>query len=86
MRVLNKLCKDSKTGYELLADQCSYNQACAWLYKILKAHGREVCRAFVNHDTGLTEIWTAEWSDRICNYKPTRHYFYDEERGYLLGE
>lgn len=86
MRRFTAACKDNKTGYEMILSECSYNQACAWLYEEVKKAGREVCRSFINNVTGLTEIWTAEWSDKICNYVPTRHYFYDEERGYLLGE
>ena len=86
MRKFTTSCIDKKTGYEMILSECSYNMAMDWLYNVVKNAGREVCRLFVNKETGLTEIWTAEWSDKICNYKPTRHYFYDEERGYLLGE
>jgi hypothetical protein len=86
MREIRISCKDDKTGYQVLLTETSYNFACDWLDKVVKEAGREICRCFHNDETGLTEIWTAEWSDKICNYKPTRHYFYDESRGYLLGE
>lgn len=79
-------CIDEKTGYQMILSECSYNFACDWLNRYVHEKGLEICRAFHNNDTGLDEIWTAQWSDKICNYVPTRHFFYDEDRGYLLGE
>lgn len=86
MRVFKTSCRDNKTGYEMILSECSYNEACEWLFNEVRKVGREICRTEYNVDTKLHEIWTAEWSDAICNYVPTRHYYYDEERGVLLGE
>ena len=85
MRRFMASCKDSKTGYSMVLSECSYNMAVQWLHDILWENGIEICRCFMN-DKGLHEIWTAKFDDHICNYVPCRHYFYDESRGYLLGE
>ena len=85
MRVFTTLCKDDKTGYQMILSECSYNMACDWLDKKCKKVGAEICRTEHNIKTNLDELWVAKWSDRINNYEPCRKYFYDEERGYLLG-
>ena len=86
MRIFKTSCKDDKTGKEILLSECSYNMAMEWLFQKIHDAGMEVCRQFTNATTGLYEVWTAKWSDNICNYVPTRHFYYDEERGYLLGD
>lgn len=86
MRKFMVECKDDKTGYSMVLSECTYNMACDWLERTLKKYGVEICRTEYNIKTNLGEIWTAKWSDRINNYEPCRKYFYDEERGYLLGE
>jgi hypothetical protein len=85
MRVFTTECKDTKTPYSMVLSECSYNMAMKWLHDTLWKYKVEICRCFMN-DKGLMEIWTAKFDDTINNYRPMRHYFYDEERGYLLGE
>lgn len=85
MRKFTTECKDNKTRYSMVLSECSYNMAMKWLHDTLWEYGVEICRCFMN-DKGLTEIWTAKFDDHINNYVPCRHFFYDEERGYLLGE
>ena len=86
MRQFTTECKDDQTGYSMVLSECTYNMACEWLERTLKKHGIEICRVEQNYKTGFTELWTAKWDDYIYNYKPCRKYFYDEYRGYLLGE
>ena len=85
MRLFTTECKDTKTPYSMVLSEVSYNMAMEWLHDTLWKYGVEICRCFMN-DKGMMEIWTAKWDDSINNYKPMRHYFYDEARGYLLGE
>lgn len=85
MKVFTIECKDNKTYYSMVLSDVSYNNAMKWLHDNLWKYGVEICREFKN-DKGMMEIWTAKWDDSICNYKSTRRFFYDEERGYLLGE
>lgn len=86
MRKFQTECKDDKTGYSMVLSECTYNMACQWLHDVLWEYGVEICRTEFNIKTNLNEIWTAKFDDHINNYVPCRKYFYDEERGYLLGE
>ena len=79
-------CKDDQTGYSMVLSECSYNMACQWLHDTLWNQGVEICRVVPDNKTGFIELWTAKWDDYINNYTPCRKYFYDEYRGYLLGE
>ena len=85
MKAFQTETKDNKTGLSMVLSEVSYNAAMEWLHDTLWKCGVEICRCFMN-ERGMREIWTAKWDDGINNYKPMRHYFYDEERGYLLGE
>lgn len=86
MRIFETSCIDSKTGKEMVLSDVSYNMAMDWLDTERKKAGLEICRVFENIKTNMCEIWTCKWSDNINNYIPTRHFYYDEERGYLLGD
>ena len=81
MRVFNSSYKDSKTGYEMILSECSYNMAMDWLSKELAKYGYEISRTEVHID-GLIYIW----SNHVRSGALCRMYYYDEERGYLLGE
>lgn len=69
MTVFKIFCKDSITGMEMIATDCSFNAACDYLehQNLGKYLG---CDSFGN----------------ISKIKfDKRDFFYDEERGYLLG-
>ena len=72
-------CKDSKTGYEVILSECSYNMACDWLERELAKVGLWVEQARTRNN--LVEILTVD-----KNLLRGRTFFYDESRGYLLGE
>ena len=80
MRKFMVTCKDDITGYQMILSECSYNQAMAWLGVILNRHDM-TCECLSNNDTGLTDIFIKD-----KNGNPCRTFYYDEERGYLLGE
>lgn len=86
MKVFTIECKDTKTGLSMVLSECTYNMACDWLDRKLKNYGVEICKCVHNNKTNFDEIWTARFDDELNNYVPCRKYFYDEERGYLLGE
>ena len=81
MRKFQIECKDDKTGYSMVLSECSYNQACDWLSRELAKFGYEITRT-EQHINGLMYIW----STNVRSGKQARMYYYDEERGYLLGE
>ena len=83
MRVFKTQCRDDKTGYEMILSECSYNEACMWLENELSKYGSEIYRT-EKHTNGLMYIWTGIFGRSSCIAK--RMFFYDEERGYLLGE
>lgn len=84
MRIYDTSFKDSKTGLEMVLSEVSYNVACDYLMQIM--YNREIYRTEANTKIGLTEIWTGEWIQDIHSYRNIRKFYYDEERGYLLGE
>lgn len=72
MREFKVMCKDTKTGMEMVLSECSYNMACDWLER----------KGFTEYDkfecVGDT-IW-------LTFSKPNNRLFvYDETRGYLLA-
>lgn len=74
---------DSKTGYDMLVSEVSYNEACCWLNGILEMSGYEVRSiSEISKPVKLTVIKTCA----IKNGAIGREFYYDEERGYLLGE
>ena len=84
MRKFTVECKDDKTGYSMVLSECTYNMACDWLERTLKKYGVEICGVFFNRKTGMTELYSGRPDKNGLNL--CRKYFYDEERGYLLGE
>lgn len=70
MRKFVTQCKDKVTGMEMILSECSYNQACCYL----DSHYTEKCLGCESFGD-LTKI-------KFIN----RNFFYDERRGYLLGE
>lgn len=71
MKLFNSY-KDNKTGMEIIASDCSYNNACSFLESKLGMGNFIGCKS-VNLE--MTEI----------KYT-TRNFYYDEYRGLLLGE
>ena len=82
MRVFKTYCKDDKTGYEMILSEVSYNMACDWLSRTLAKVGYEITRTEQHIKSGLMYIW----SNNVVSDAQGRMYYYDEERGYLLGE
>lgn len=99
MRVFQTECKDSKTGLSMVLSEVSYNFACDWLALNVEKYGAEIYRTEkhikdnsklsdmmclwvgiphegINPMTGREDMW----------YIESRKFYYDEERGYLLGE
>lgn len=94
MRRFNSSCIDSKTGYEMILSECSYNMACDWLSRELNKEDMEILSVEIDSD-GLANIFTGrtlsepmQLSGRAyyCAEVSGRTFYYDEERGYLLGE
>ena len=84
MRIFKTSCIDEKTGYEIILGDAGFDEAMDWLQKEVMKYGAEICRQ-EKHVNGLWYIWTAQWDDKICNYKPARMFYYSEERMRLLG-
>lgn len=94
MRVFKTSTKDSKTGYEMILSECSYNMACNWLQLVLEKSDYSISGTSP-YSKGLIAIFTERTSidtgdleddDMPIGMYSGRTYFYDEERGYLLGE
>lgn len=81
MRKFDISCRDALTGYEMILSECSYNMACDWLSQELDKLGMEVYQCAYNGSTDMYELNTR---DNEC--VPGRKFYYDETRGYLLGE
>lgn len=88
MRVFNTYCKDEKTGYEMMLSECSFNQAMNWLEIELLKENNEIIGVSCKGD--VYTIHTAPIADELSEEEQRgllgRDFFYDEERGYLLGE
>lgn len=83
MREFKTSCIDDRTGYEMILSECSYNMACDWLNKELAKVGSEICGMHYDRENQIIELYTGLMSNGL-NLK--RKFFYDESRGYLLGE
>lgn len=78
MRKFMVECTDTKTGLSMVLSECSYNVACDFLERELRKYHKDIldCRVSREGKTkGMTRIRTT-----------SRTFYYDEERGYLLGE
>ena len=84
MRKFTVECKDDKTGYSMVLSECTYNMACDWLERTLKMCGVSICGMHYDVDTKITTLYSGKPDAKGLNL--CRKYFYDEERGYLLGE
>lgn len=82
MRIFTTATKDSKTGYEMVLSECSYNEAAYWLEEQIVRVGYCVDTLKTHTDDGLIHILIKN----VVSGAKGRTYFYDEERGYLLGE
>ena len=69
MRYFVSLCREVR-GYMILSE-CSYNQACCWLYPRLG----EPVRVTSDYENNCTRL---EYKDRT--------FIYDENKGYLIEE
>ena len=79
MKIFTTQTKDNETRYSMVLSQCSFNMAVNWLEReCVKAKARigSVSRL----KNGLIKIPT------FSGDTPRRNFFYDEDRGYLLGE
>lgn len=71
MREFTSMCKDTKTGMQMVLSECSYNMACSWL----EGKGYSEYEKF---ECVGDEVW-------LTFSKPNERLFvYDEARGYLL--
>lgn len=86
MRVFTAECKDSITGYAMVLTDCSYNMACDWLERELNKYDVDIYECKNDSKTGYTVLKTGQYSSILNEYVPCRTYYYDESRGYLLGE
>lgn len=90
MRVFDIMCKDRVTGYQMVACECSYNQALELLQIECRKHGRDVFRV-EKDDTQATVISTGKptaGTDFNGNpdiwYADQVMFYYDEIRGFLM--
>ena len=80
MREFRTLCKDDKTGYQMILSECSYNMAMDWLEHKCAKNGCTLSTAKL-YVSGLMAITVVD-----KDFTTVRTFYYDEERGYLLGE
>lgn len=81
MKEFRTSCKDSKTGYEMILSECSYNMAMNYLADRLSEVGYEIRNIAITKD-GIKVITTNSIKVGVIG----RTFYYDEGRGYLLGE
>ena len=88
MTVYKTLCKDSKTGYRMVASGLSFNEATKWLENELKEENSEIIGIALNG--AMYTIHTQPFVDMLteeeAKWVTITDFFYDEERGYLLAE
>ncbi len=72
MRVFKTSCIDNQTRREMILSETSFNEACIWLEKT-------VGKIFSVVSIGKNRL-------KIICEGCNRIFFYDEDRGYLLGE
>lgn len=86
MRKFTVECKDDKTGLSMVLSECSYNMAMDWLVHTLEKYDVDIYRCEYDINRKMQVIFTGKFSHILGDFKPCRRYYYDEERGYLLGE
>lgn len=80
--------RDSKTGYEMIFSDCTYNMAMFELQNIAESNNYWI-EDPVTLDNGLVRITIRKdviRGDYTYEAKVVRRYYWDENRGYLLGE
>ena len=77
---------DSKTKYELILSDCSYNVAMDWLQKDMAKYNVEVYKSEYDTERKLVVLYAGKFSYILNDYRLIRKFYYDDERGYLLGE
>ena len=83
MRVFQTEAKDTKTGLSMVLSECSYNMAMDWLSRELKRYNVTIVAIGSMHiPYELKTIIT----QTIETGAYMRTFYYDEERGVLLGE
>jgi len=80
MRKFMTECKDTKTGLSMVLSECSYNMAMLWIQDEVDRRDGYQFKLFGKDWEGLYVIRVLKGCTKI------RDFFYDEERGYLLGE
>ncbi len=90
MRKFTTECKEDKYHYSMVLSEVSYDEAMDWLQRELEKYGHEIYRT-EKHINGLMYIWTGKFEffkgDACCGqYVQHRMFYYDEDRGYLMGE
>lgn len=83
MKEFKICCRDSITGFEMILSDCSYNMAMDWLVR--KNIDILSCKNSTIYNN-MTVIKTGIWSHILGDFKPSRTFYYDETRGYLLGD
>lgn len=83
MKEFKVCCRDSTTGFVMILSECSYNMAIDWLVR--KNIDILSCKNSTIYNN-ITVIKTGIWSHILADFKPNRTFYYDETRGYLLGE
>ena len=95
MRIFKTEVKDDKTGYSVVLSECSYNMACDWLSRELGKYNYEIVEIARRIKDNLLVITTESTRldfdvdvmlDGPIHGSKGRTFYYDEERGYLLGE
>ena len=69
MRIFSAMCLDNETGFQMIASECRFNDACCYLSK----------------STGERCLSTKKEREHYLFEFPKRSFIYDEKRGYLLG-
>lgn len=83
MREFNASSIDSVTGNGMVLSDVSYNMAMDWLSKELERYGFEIYLIEQDIKSGIKYIFTSGKEDPFLR---GRTFYYDESRGYLLGE
>ena len=69
MRIFSAMCLDNETGFQMIASECSFNDACCYLSK----------------STGERCLSTKKEREHYLFEFSKRSFIYDEKRGDLLG-
>ena len=79
---------DNLTRWEIILSECGYNEAMMWLENTLSKH-KVAISGTATHQRKINDTWhkfTAIVTEFQKNGKFVRTFYWDENRGYLLGE